>query len=165
MFKNPFSFDGRIRRTEYGLSHLMAVFGLFILAFIFGLIAGSLNADEDSLTASLVLVYIPYFWFIWAQGAKRCHDLGNSGWWQLIPFYGFWLLFQDGQTGPNQYGENPKGIQTIGGVTFQGGQNTGTSGIGYQGDYRGGHNSPNTNYTASENPAKTEGYKDGDLYK
>jgi len=107
MFKNPFSFDGRIRRTEYGLSHLMAIFGLFIIAFIFGLIGGSLNADDDSITASLILVYIPYFWFVWAQGAKRCHDLGNSGWWQLIPFYGLWLLFQDGQPGSNQYGENP----------------------------------------------------------
>ena len=165
MFKNPFSFDGRIRRTEYGLTHLMAIFGLFIVAFIFGLIGGSLNADDDSITASLVLVYIPYFWFIWAQGAKRCHDLGNSGWWQLIPFYGLWLLFQDGQPGANQYGENPKGIQAIVGQTFQGGQNTGTSGSGYQGGYSGGHNSPNTNYSATENPAKTDGYKDGDLYK
>ena len=165
MFKNPFSFDGRIRRTEYGLSHLMAIFGILIVAFIFGLIGASLNAADDSIKASLVLAYIPYFWFIWSQGAKRCHDLGNSGWWQLIPFYGFWLLFQDGQAGPNQYGENPKGIQAIGGQTFQGSQNTGTSGSGYQGDYTGGHNSSNTNYSATENPAKIDGYKDGDLYK
>jgi uncharacterized membrane protein YhaH (DUF805 family) len=164
MFKNPFSFDGRIRRTEYGLSHLMANFGLFIIAFIFGLIGGSLNADDDSITASLVLVYIPYFWFIWAQGSKRCHDLGNSGWWQLIPLYGLWLLFQDGQPGPNQYGENPKGIQVIGGQTFPGGQNPGTSG-GYQGGYSGGHNNPTRNYSSTENPSNSGGYKDGDLYK
>ena len=55
------------------------------------------------------LVYIPLLWFLYAQGAKRCHDLGNSGWWQIIPFYIFWLLFQDGQTGVNKYGNNPKG--------------------------------------------------------
>jgi uncharacterized membrane protein YhaH (DUF805 family) len=164
MFKNPFSFEGRIRRTEYGVSHFMAIFGLFIIASIFGLIGGSLNADDDLITALLVLVYIPYCWFIWAQGAKRCHDLGNSGWWQLIPFYGLWLLFQDGQVGANQYGENPKGIQAISGQTFQSGQNTG-SGEGYQNNYGGGHNSPTTNYSSTVSPAQTEGYKDGDLYK
>jgi len=162
MFKNPFSFDGRIRRTEYGLSHLMAIFGLFIIAFIFGLIGGSLNADDDSITASLILVYIPYFWFVWAQGAKRCHDLGNSGWWQLIPFYGLWLLFQDGQPGSNQYGENPKGIQGSNQQNFTQTQNPQG---GYTGGYTGGHNNPTTNYSSTENPAKTDGYKDGDLYK
>lgn len=156
MFKNPFSFDGRIRRSEYVLTHLMATFGLFIVAFTSALIGWF---------PLLVLVYIPYFWFIWAQGAKRCHDLGNSGWWQLIPFYAFWLCFQDGQPGANQYGENPKGIQAIVGQTFQGEQNTGTSGSGYQGGYSGGHNSPNTHYSSTESSAKTDGYKDGDLYK
>jgi uncharacterized membrane protein YhaH (DUF805 family) len=96
MFKNPFSFDGRIRRTEYGLSVL--IYG-FTYATILAL-AGEL---------ALILM-IPMLWFIWAQGAKRCHDVGNSGWWQLIPFYGLWLLFQDGQPGSNNYGENPKGV-------------------------------------------------------
>jgi uncharacterized membrane protein YhaH (DUF805 family) len=57
-----------------------------------------------------LLLFIPMLWFVWAQGAKRCHDLGRSGWWQLIPFYGLFLLFQDGDAGSNEYGENPKGI-------------------------------------------------------
>jgi len=35
--------------------------------------------------------------------------MGNSGWWQLIPFYAIIMIFQDGQPGTNQYGENPKG--------------------------------------------------------
>jgi hypothetical protein len=42
-------------------------------------------------------------WFLWAQSAKRCHDLNKSGWWQLIPFYFFVLLFSTGDYGPNQY--------------------------------------------------------------
>ena len=87
MFKNVFSLDGRIRRTEYGLSILISmVVNLVTLGF--GLI-----------------ITLP---FIFLQGAKRCHDLGNSGWWQLIPFYSILLLFQEGETGSNQYGENPK---------------------------------------------------------
>jgi len=159
MFKNPFSFDGRIRRTEFGVS-------LIIYAVAYAIVAGiGASAGRDGGAGIVFIFFIPMLWFLWAQGAKRCHDVGNSGWWQLIPFYVFWLLFQDGQAGSNQYGENPKGIQSIGGQTFQGGQNTGTSGSGYQGGYSGGHNSPNTNYSATENPAKTDGYKDGDLYK
>src|SRR5690606_20398014 len=156
MFKNPFSFEGRIRRTEYGISIIIYAFCATILNAIVG------ASDGDA--AILLFAYIPLLWFLWAQGAKRCHDVGNSGWWQLIPFYGFWLLFQDGQHGTNQYGENPKGIQSIGGQTFQGGQNTGTSG-GYQGGYSGGHNNPTTNYNSTQNPANTDGYKDGDLYR
>ena len=159
MFKNPFSFDGRIRRTEYGVS-------LIIYAIAYAIIAGiGASAGRDSGAGIVFIFFIPMLWFLWAQGAKRCHDVGNSGWWQLIPFYVFWLLFQEGQAGSNQFGENPKGIQAIGGQSFQGGQNTGTSGSGYQGGYSGGHNSPNTNYSSTENPAKTDGYKDGDLYK
>jgi uncharacterized membrane protein YhaH (DUF805 family) len=157
MFKNPFSFEGRIRRTEYGVSFI-------IYAIAYGIVA-AIGASAGRDGAGLVLIFfIPMLWFLWAQGAKRCHDLGNSGWWQLIPFYAFWLLFQDGQAGSNQYGENPKGIQAVGGITFQGGPNNDGSG-GYQGGYSGGHNSPNTNYTSTENPPKSEGYKDGDLYK
>jgi uncharacterized membrane protein YhaH (DUF805 family) len=164
MFKNPFSFEGRIRRTEYGLSFIIFVVARVIITFIAA--AMSTNSYDNSGAVGIAFIFsIPLLWLLWAQGAKRCHDVGNSGWWQLIPFYALWLLFQDGQPGSNQYGDNPKGIQAIGGQTFQGGQNTASTGSGYQGGYTGGHNSPNTNYSATENPAKTDGYKDGDLYK
>ena len=162
MFQNPFSFDGRIRRTEYGLSFIIFVVARVIITMIAA--AMSTNSYDNSGAVALAFIFsLPLLWFLWAQGGKRCHDVGNSGWWQLIPFYVFWLIFQDGQPGPNQYGENPKGV-TIGGQTFQGGQNTGTAG-GYQGGYSGGHNNPTTNYSSTENPSNSGGYKDGDLYK
>jgi uncharacterized membrane protein YhaH (DUF805 family) len=44
------------------------------------------------------------------QGTKRCHDIGKNGWYQLIPLYGFYLIFAEGHFGENQYGPNPKGI-------------------------------------------------------
>jgi uncharacterized membrane protein YhaH (DUF805 family) len=99
MFSNPFVFYGRIRRKEYGLSLL-----IFVAVLIFIAAQGSHRHNDI-----YFLAFFPLFWFRYAQGAKRCHDLGNSGWWQLIPFYGFWLLLEDGHIGPNQYGENPKG--------------------------------------------------------
>lgn len=160
MFKNPFSFDGRIRRTEYGVSIIIYA----VIATIINAIIGASNGDA----AILGLAYIPMLWFLWAQGAKRCHDVGNSGWWQLIPLYGFWLLFQDGQHGENQYGENPKGIgnnnQSLLTNQNQYNNNNNTQ-SGYQGGYSGGHNNPTTNYSSTQNPSNTDGYNNGDLYK
>ena len=96
MFSNPFSFDGRIRRMEYGIS--------FIIQTIVSQILSAMIIEIPG----LFFLFIPVFWFGIAQGAKRCHDLGNSGWWQIIPFYGLWMLFQDGKPGTNEYGLNPK---------------------------------------------------------
>lgn len=101
MFKNPFSFKGRIRRTEYGISLIIYVFTYF--AIFFSLVSGEV-------VSIIGLAYFPLVWFLCAQNAKRCHDRGNSGWYQLIPFYGFWLLFADSDNGVNKYGPNPKGI-------------------------------------------------------
>ena len=101
MFKNPFSFEGRIRRTEYGLS-------VIIYAITAAIINAIGQAEEGA--AIIFLAYIPLLWFLWAQGAKRCHDRGNSGWYQIIPFYGLWMLFADSDNGINEYGPNPKGI-------------------------------------------------------
>ncbi len=93
MFKAPFSFDGRIKRTEFGITFLIRC-----AIFVF---VTEMNAETG--TKLWGLLYIPVLWFIWAQGAKRCHDLNKSGWWQIIPFYFLWLLFERGNPWPNQY--------------------------------------------------------------
>ena len=105
MFKNPFSFEGRIRRLEYGLSYLI----YFTVALLFQLTMGG---NKPNLFLRMLFI-IPLAWLLLAQGAKRCHDRGNSGWYQLIPFYIFWMLFADGDVGNNEYGPNPKGIGNI----------------------------------------------------
>ena len=96
MFAAPFSFEGRIRRTEFGVSVIIYAFINLIVAYL----------AEGS--GFFLVGYIPAVWFLWAQGAKRCHDRGNSGWYQLIPFYGFWMLFADSDNGVNEYGNKPK---------------------------------------------------------
>lgn len=163
MFKNSFSFEGRIRRTEYAITFIIFIFAKVITQFIAVGITGADNANMSSAIGISNLFLIPLLLFLWAQGAKRCHDVGNNGWYQLIPFYMLWLLFQDGQPVKNQYGDNPKAIQAIGGQPLQAGQNT-SSGVGYPNNYGGGHNSTYTNYPSNVNPTKTDGYNNGSLY-
>lgn len=59
MFAAPFSFDGRIRRTEYGIS------------FIIYIISYALIAATAKSSSFLYIAFIPLLWFLWAQGAKR----------------------------------------------------------------------------------------------
>lgn len=105
MFKNPFSFEGRIRRTEYGLSIIIFAVARVIVMF---LAIGMAGSDLDFANIIALVLSIPLLIFLWAQGAKRCHDVGNSGWWQLIPFYPIYLIFGEGNKGSNKYGEDPK---------------------------------------------------------
>ena len=168
MFENPFSFEGRIRRTEYGLS-------IIIVACIASFISLLMEAAKE-MGVVFVIVYIPIYWFHIAQGVKRSHDIGNSGWMLLVPIYGLYILCAEGDIGANEYGEDPKGrvrnvpsqpqngfnqwqnntspkntsgfgTQNISqqGNFYKGGRNT-SSNTSQQGSlYNGGHNaSPNT---------------------
>jgi len=101
MFRSPFSFNGRIGRLEYAIS-----FGIYLAIFI--PIRLVVKEDSDSIYNIFGLATIPLLWFLWAQGAKRCHDLGNSGWYQIIPFYFILLIFQQGVMGENEYGDDPR---------------------------------------------------------
>jgi uncharacterized membrane protein YhaH (DUF805 family) len=74
-FTNPFSFNGRIRRLEYGLSLIISMCVIMLTAPIW----------EDSFYASLLISLI-ILSFSLAQGSKRCHDFGYSGRWQFLLF-------------------------------------------------------------------------------
>lgn len=106
---NIFSFSGRIRRTEYAVTQIVISFVVSILFFIFGV---SLFAGESAAAGAIIFLCLAMFlstWVSFAAGAKRCHDRGNTGFFQLIPFYGLWMLFGDGDHGSNRYGADPKG--------------------------------------------------------
>lgn len=105
MFQNPFSFEGRIRRLEYGLSYIISMIAFYTVLFISVFLGGG-----SGITTFVILLFlIPIAWFLFAQGAKRCHDRDNSGWFQLIPYYSLWMLFGGSDYGENYYGPNPKG--------------------------------------------------------
>lgn len=101
MFKSPFSFEGRIRRLEYGLSYILYLSFIVLVA----LLQEHFNIDE----MWAVIPYLFFIVFLLAQGTKRCHDMGKNGFYQLIPFYIIALLFQEGQRKENKYGNDPKG--------------------------------------------------------
>ncbi|RBQ07934.1 DUF805 domain-containing protein [Pedobacter miscanthi] len=100
MFKDPFSFYGRIRRTEYALTQIA-----YLIIYFFVIVL----EENGTFGAWINIVILLPAYLMISQGAKRCHDLGKSGWWQLVPFYGFAMLFASGDYGPNEYGDNPKG--------------------------------------------------------
>jgi uncharacterized membrane protein YhaH (DUF805 family) len=102
MFQRPFSFKGRIRRTEYCLSYLICL--------IYFLPMNIMNEDEinEYFATFWLMLLIPMMWFLYAQGAKRCHDRDNSGWYQIIPYYFLWMMFAAGDDKENRYDESPK---------------------------------------------------------
>lgn len=94
-----FSFKGRIGRLEY--------FIVFILCFFF--LSGINQINTESILTEykpspISLFIIPLLWLLWAEGSKRCHDIGDSGWYQIIPFYFLLLIFKKGQPVENKYG-------------------------------------------------------------
>ena len=93
MFSNPLSFNGRIGRLEYFVS--------FVVYWVLAIGLNILVNYENSNFLSLIKIIISYFFV--AQGAKRCHDIGRSGWFQLIPFYFIWMLIAKRQDDTNKY--------------------------------------------------------------
>lgn len=95
MFNKPFSFGGRIRRFEYLITIVIGVIAIVVAD----------QVEEDLIALGIL---IPISWVLLSQGAKRCHDMGISGWHQLIPLFSFVMLLSEGETGANEYGPNPK---------------------------------------------------------
>ena len=104
MFKNAFLFKGRARRTEFCIAYAIYMVCMFIMAGLMG------ASDDFGILGVLgIIIMLGSTYFFLSEGTRRCHDLGHSGFWLLIPYYILWMLFQDGKVGPNEYGNNPKG--------------------------------------------------------
>lgn len=101
---NLFSFEGRITPKMFFIRILLwLLFFVFVLGSINTFLLLQLENRAISATFSSIEIIL-HFWFWFAQGAKRCHDLGKSGWWQFIPFYILWMLFKKGDYFNNKYG-------------------------------------------------------------
>jgi uncharacterized membrane protein YhaH (DUF805 family) len=121
MMQLLFSFDGRIRRTNYWLGALGSGLVYGVIAGICVTIGVMLSHGEGIGIIGMVLYLLVLFFAIWTSLAlqiKRWHDRDKSWVWifiSFIPLVGaIWTLievgFLDGTPGPNKYGPSPKGI-------------------------------------------------------
>jgi uncharacterized membrane protein YhaH (DUF805 family) len=101
------TFSGRARRSEYWFFYLSIIIASMVAAVI-DLIIGMQVLEWIVLAGT----FIPNL----AVASRRLHDIGKSGWWQLIvliPIVGWILIIvwlaTDSTPGSNQYGPNPKG--------------------------------------------------------
>ena len=97
----PFSFKGRIGRVQLILSYVMGFVAWFA---IYALSEPALEYNSNIFLLFLACTAV-FFWFLYAQCAKRCHDLGKSGAWMFVPFWNVLLFFAEGEEQDNQYGQ------------------------------------------------------------
>ena len=88
----------RLRRKGY-IGPVLAIYA--VVAILTKVPAPNIGAS--------VLVWALLIWALFGFAVPRSHDIGNSGWYCLIPFYGFWLIFKDSQPFTNKWGPDPKG--------------------------------------------------------
>lgn len=98
----PFSFKGRIGRVQLILSYVVGFVAWFASFLLF-------DIEHSDGNGGVILLFlactVAFFWFLYAQCAKRCHDLGKSGAWMFVPFWNILLFFAEGEKGENQYGQ------------------------------------------------------------
>ena len=99
VLQNYATFSGRARRKEYWMFTLFSIIISAALGFVGGLSGTMVIGNIYSLA-----VLIPTI----AVGVRRMHDVGKSGWFLLIPIYSFILAVSNGDTGNNEYGDDPK---------------------------------------------------------
>lgn len=103
-------FDGRAHRTEFWMFTLVNIIISVALSIVDAVIGT--GGDYGGLLSGIygLAVLIPSL----AVGARRLHDTGRSGWWQLlalIPIVGAIILIvwfaTKGHESENEHGPNP----------------------------------------------------------
>ena len=123
-----FSYRGRLSRKRYWqvtneLNWALAAVACASVAGAIWLLgrlegSGAYELARGGLFAFGACLAAAFVWIASAMAAKRCHDHGISGWWQillLIPFGGILFFFaiggRRGMPGSNQYGPDPWAMQ------------------------------------------------------
>ena len=105
VFKKYAVFDGRARRAEYWWFILFNCIFTFLISILDDILNLNLFGDYG-------VLYIIWYLFVFIPSlsvtVRRMHDCDRSGWYMLIPIYGWIVLpLTKGTFGPNRYGSDP----------------------------------------------------------
>lgn len=135
-FRRYAQFSGRSRRKEFWMFMLLNFIVMIVASgLIISGVGGAESMEQIALGAATggpLAILGGIIWLVWFLAAfipgiavtvRRLHDRNMSGWWylgffllSLIPFIGvivsigfLVVLVLDGTTGPNRFGDDPKG--------------------------------------------------------
>lgn len=126
-FANYVNFKGRSRRRDYwlamlGLAIVEVILYVILMASIVSAAASETQEPGPMFMVSMILLLVFTLAIIVPSLAiviRRLHDIGKSGVWffiSFIPVIGSIMIFifmlMDSQPGTNQWGPNPKGIES-----------------------------------------------------
>lgn len=108
-------FSGRSRRAEFWSFVVWAALIELVLFMVDQAMGWSYSGGDLGLLSSVasLLFLLPSI----TVATRRLHDIGKSGWWQLLAFTGLGILVliywfaMNGQLVANLYGANPKEIE------------------------------------------------------
>ncbi|MEP6833670.1 MAG: DUF805 domain-containing protein [Gemmatimonas sp.] len=103
VLKKYFVVEGRARRKEYWMFFLVNLGISFVIGFVAGLIGNGAPMLANLYTLAVLVPSI-------TVGIRRMHDTDRSGWWLLLPIVNLVFLCFEGQSGPNRFGADPKGL-------------------------------------------------------
>ena len=95
-FSKYATFSGRATRSEFWYFQLFYVLVIFAVSFV--------DPTSNGLLGNLV--FLGFIIPLTAAGCRRMHDVGKSGWLQIVPIYNLILLCRQTE-GDNQYGARP----------------------------------------------------------
>jgi len=119
------NFGGRASRREYWsytliikpclvvASFIASFVGTFIGALVlaYGFSSYYYGSEIAIVYGFFALILLTLMLMVSLHGlsvsVRRMHDVGKSGWWVLVPFASFFLLFKKGDEEQNIYGEPP----------------------------------------------------------
>lgn len=118
--KKYLDFTGRARRQEYWMFTLYNIlYSMILTAISLFLVYSSDSSEHIAFFVIPVLYSLAVFIPSISIAVRRLHDINKSGAWYFISFvpvigiiWLFILLITDGDHGENQYGPDPKAIQT-----------------------------------------------------
>ncbi len=102
------TFEGRASRSEFWWFYLFGVLMSWAATLV-----GAMTLPRDIRELPSLMVNLAFLLPAIASGARRLHDTGRSGWWQLLMFtlVGFIPLViwwsSESQAGANRFGESP----------------------------------------------------------